>query len=63
LKIKWFRSGRDDSDRIADLISIDNPVAAEAIVAKIENAIAKLEAYPFVGRKGRIVGTRELVVP
>lgn len=32
-------------------------------MVKIENAIAKLEDYPFVGRKGRIVGTRELVVP
>jgi plasmid stabilization system protein ParE len=51
-----------DLGRAREYIVERNPTAAIAVVERIEVALASLAAYPTLGRKGRVPGTRELVV-
>jgi plasmid stabilization system protein ParE len=46
-----------------DYLHTSSPAAAKSQLTHIFNAIDRLKQYPFSGRKGRIEGTRELVVP
>ena len=46
-----------------DYLQTSSPAAAKSQLTKIFDAIDRLQQYPFSGRKGRIDGTRELVVP
>lgn len=62
MRIEWLLSASINADEIADYISIDNPMAARVVVQRIDQAVARLAAFPYSGRKGRIIGTRELVV-
>lgn len=62
MRLEWLESATEDADGIADHISIDNPSAARAMLLRIDRAVGRLALFPHVGRKGRIVGTRELVV-
>ena len=46
-----------------DYLQVSSPAAAKSQLTKIFDAIDRLKQYPFSGRRGRIAGTRELVVP
>ncbi len=46
---------------ISDYIAEQNPRAAERAIDNILLAILQLESFPFLGRPGRVGGTRELV--
>ena len=46
-----------------DHLQTTSPIAARAQLMRIFDAIDRLRQYPFSGRKGRIEGTREAVVP
>jgi toxin ParE1/3/4 len=48
---------------LRDYIAKDSERSAATVAARILDAIVALEAHPELGRPGRIVGTRELVVP
>jgi toxin ParE1/3/4 len=43
-------------------VPADDPVAADRLLTRIENAVGQLAHYPALGRPGRVEGTRELVV-
>ena len=62
MRIYWNQLAYDDSLNIADYIDIENPSAALAICEEIHNQIAMLADYPNMGRTGRVIGTRELVI-
>jgi toxin ParE1/3/4 len=62
LKTRWTRPALADLEAIGDLVARDNPRAAERLVARIGAAVETLRGHPHMGRPGRIVGTRELVV-
>ncbi|MGO9519163.1 MAG: type II toxin-antitoxin system RelE/ParE family toxin [Candidatus Korobacteraceae bacterium] len=51
-----------DLDAEAGYIAGDNPRAAERIVDDIFAATDRLASFPAMGRPGRVLGTRELVV-
>jgi plasmid stabilization system protein ParE len=51
-----------DLDAEAGHIAGDNPRAAERIVDDIFAATDRLASFPAMGRPGRVLGTRELVV-
>ena len=62
MEIKWLNKALYNLDQEAEYIASDNPLAARAVVLQIRDAIALLAENPGMGRPGRIVGTRELIV-
>ena len=63
LEIRWLRTALSNLDDIATYIAQDNPGAAVRIVSRVKEAAYRLKSNPDMGRSGRVVGTRELVVP
>ena len=62
MRLRWTRQAFADVQAAHDFIAEDNPDAAEAVKAKIEQAVEVLRKFPEVGRHGRVPGTRELVI-
>ncbi len=63
MRVKWLREARANLDAEAEFISQDSPAAAGRMIEAIQSAVAGLTKHPAMGRPGRVVGTRELVVP
>jgi toxin ParE1/3/4 len=63
MKVTFEPAARDDLDRIFAWIARDNPRAALAMVARIEDKVTRLENRELtrMGRPGLVAGTRELV--
>jgi toxin ParE1/3/4 len=62
MKLKWTHQAFGDRDAIMDHIAKDNVVAALEIDERIAAAVDNLLLFPEMGRLGRVIGTRELVV-
>jgi toxin ParE1/3/4 len=62
MEIKWLRLALKDLDDIAEYISIDNPNAARNLVKLLWEQTQILKNHPNIGRPGRVIDTRELVV-
>jgi toxin ParE1/3/4 len=62
LRIRWTRPALADLEAIGDFIARDNPAAAERIAVSLVASVDKLRDHPNLGRPGRLMGTRELVV-
>jgi toxin ParE1/3/4 len=62
MRIVWARRAGADMDWVVDYIAQDDPAAALATRDKIELQVKHLKAHPQLGRKGRVRGTRELVI-
>lgn len=52
----------DDLKQISDYLHQHHPSFAAPTVQRLYDAARSLKEYPFVGRPGRIAGTRELVL-
>jgi toxin ParE1/3/4 len=63
VRVRWLRVALTNLNAEADYIARDNPVAANRLVDAIVEATERLQRYPASGRPGRVIGTRELVVP
>lgn len=63
MQIKWTEEAVSDLAIIKDYIETDNPVAAQKIALKIVPQIKSLIPHPIKGRPGRVLGTRESLVP
>ncbi len=63
MKVAWTELALEDLEHAREYIAAQNPSAAEALVERIESAVSALCAHPNLGRKGRVEGTRELVIP
>ena len=63
LKIVWTNEAVRDLSAARDYVAKDNPIAAAKLASRIVKATAKLIKHPDIGRKGRLRGTRELVIP
>ena len=63
MRIKWLRTALANLDAEAEYISRDSPAAAARVVRAINRAVENLRRYPAMGRPGRAIGTRELLVP
>lgn len=61
MHVRFSRRARSDLRSLTDYIAERNPRAAERAIDKILLAILQLESFPFLGRPGRMEGTRELV--
>jgi len=63
LRLRWTRLAERDLDDIAAYIGQDSPAAAARVVLElIDQAETLLPRHPALGRPGRVLGTRELVV-
>jgi len=62
MPIQWTQRARRQFLAIIDAVLEDNPSAAERVYDAITNSIARLTTFPEMGRRGRVPGTRELVI-
>jgi len=60
--IEWTKRALRRLDQVGSTIAEDNPNASASVVARIVSSVEKLADYPAVGRIGRAIGTRELVI-
>lgn len=59
--VLWTPEAEQDRADIFDYIAADNPSAAIKIDDLFSEAAAKLAAFPMIGKRGLIAGTRELL--
>lgn len=63
MKLRYTPQARLHLDAIAEYVGARNPAAAQRVGARIGEMIDLLAAFPHMGRKGQLPGTREMVVP
>jgi toxin ParE1/3/4 len=61
-RVRWTRTALADLAAIGQYIELDNPISARSVVSRIELAGNRLAEFPERGRRGRVEGTRELVI-
>ena len=62
MQIIWLKTALKNLDDIAEYIALENPQAASQMAAAIEAQVNLLTTQPALGRPGRVLGTRELVI-
>ena len=62
MHVEWLQVALDSVITEAESISQYSPAVADRTVAAILDAVENLERFPALGRPGRVVGTRELVI-
>lgn len=62
MQIRWTKKASQNLEQIEEYIAQDNPLAAIDTVLHIIRFIEKLTDHPGMGRAGRVVGTRELII-
>ncbi|HET7205593.1 MAG TPA: type II toxin-antitoxin system RelE/ParE family toxin [Terriglobales bacterium] len=62
MTLRWTHLASDHLRSAWELTAADNPAAADRVLERIMSAIEMLQIQPYIGRKGRVPGTRELVV-
>ncbi|MEH1875272.1 type II toxin-antitoxin system RelE/ParE family toxin [Nostoc sp.] len=62
MQIKWVRRALRNLEQAHSYILKENPEAAQKVILRIQLVTSQLENYPFMGRLGRIEGTREVVI-
>jgi toxin ParE1/3/4 len=63
MKVVWSRRAIHHLVRLREYIAKSSDQNAALVVSRILNAVEQLQTHPELGRPGRVVGTRELVVP
>ena len=63
MRLRWTKRAERDLDEIASYIGHDSPAAAARVILElIDRVAANLTKHPAIGRAGRVLGTRELVI-
>jgi len=62
VRVEWLSLALADLNAEAEYIARESPEAAERLVDDIFAATDRLASFPAMGRPGRVIGTRELVV-
>lgn len=62
MKIRWTVQAADDLESVHEYVRARSPRSADDLVDRILADIDILERFPYLGRAGRIEGTRELVI-
>ena len=63
MKIIWTELALSDLDQAREYIAATNPKAATEVIDRIDSSLEALLVFPKMGRPGRVLGTRELVIP
>lgn len=63
LRLRWTKLAERDLDQISAYIGQDNPAAAARVILEIiDQTESRLSSNVAVGKPGRVIGTRELVI-
>jgi len=62
LNLIWLETARTDLRSILDFISDHNLTAARELNERLQSCTERLAELPYLGRPGRLPGTRETVV-
>lgn len=63
MRLRWTRLAERDLDNIASYIGQDSPSAAARVILElVDQAEVLLSQHAALGRPGRVLGTRELVI-
>jgi toxin ParE1/3/4 len=62
MQIIWLKTALKNLDELAEYIALENLLAAKQVVDAIETQVNLLTTQPALGRPGRVLGTRELVI-
>ena len=62
VSIRWTAQAADDLQAVHEFASKNSTKSADALIDRILSDIDFLEKSPYLGRSGRIEGTRELVI-
>jgi addiction module RelE/StbE family toxin len=62
MQVKWLRRALRNLEQARNYVFQDNPTAAQELILKIQNAANQLQNYPFMGKNGRVEGTKELII-
>ena len=62
MQIVWLITALKNLDELGAYIAQDNPIAASQMVNLITSQVRQLSTQPAMGRPGRVLGTRELVI-
>jgi toxin ParE1/3/4 len=62
MRVKWLLVALDDLHQAGQYIAKSSPAAATKVIDRISKATRMLSDQPGIGRPGRVMGTRELVV-
>jgi toxin ParE1/3/4 len=62
MRVVWSRRAVQHLAEIRSYIARDHPQAAQRVAARILESVDLLAGHPHIGRSGRVIGTRELVV-
>jgi toxin ParE1/3/4 len=63
MKIVWSRRAIRNLEALRDYIEQSSEQNAAAVAKRILHAVDLLENHTAIGRPGRVMGTRELVIP
>ena len=61
--IQWTTPATEELVWAYEYVAAENPGAARRTMNHIWETVQVLARHPMAGRKGRIAGTRELVIP
>ena len=62
MSLVWSEAAESDLDAITDYIARNDVAAAVRMRDEIERRLQILADYPNIGRRGRVRGTREMVL-
>ena len=63
MRLRWTPLAEADLEEIAQYVGQDGPAAAARVILElIDQAETLLPRHPGIGRPGRVLGTRELVI-
>jgi toxin ParE1/3/4 len=63
MQIRWSPAAAEDLFHIIEFIRTDNAGAAQRVAKTIYDHVGSLGSFPYLGRQGRVDGTREMPVP
>ncbi len=62
MQVRWLRRALENLDEEAEYIARDDPEAAARTLERIVTSVGRLGTNPSLGRRGRVLGTRELMI-
>lgn len=62
MRIQWTKGAKQSLEQIEEYIAQNSPQAAIHTLLKIIKSVAILAVHPEIGRIGRILNTRELII-